>query len=153
MHERLLQQLKAGSFHYVLVAQRFSATTEQTVRYLNSALQAARFYGVELVRFTGGETSAFEARTILKPERLSSAKSGAGSMDESRFLDSILDEEYKNALQEILEACRGLGLRFEWGTVGTSIRVPTPDRAEPLTIGWLFPSGGLGWMGLQSGEA
>jgi hypothetical protein len=148
--EQITHQLNTGGFHYVLVAQRFTLTTEQTVRYLNSAMQAARFYAVELVRFTGADVTAFEARTVLKPERAVGSKAAVGSIDESRFLEGILDDTYREALRELLEACRGLGLRFEWGTVGTSIRLPTTDRSEPLTIAWLFPSGGSGWMGLSN---
>lgn len=148
--EKISHQLKAGSFHYVLVAQRFTETTERTVRYLNTAMQAARFYAVELVRFTGGNIAAFEARTVLKPERATIAKNASGSMDEWRFLEAINDESYREALRGLLEACHGFGLRFEWGTVGVSIRLLTPDRAEPLTIAWLFPAGGIGWMGLSN---
>ena len=37
---------------------------------------------------------------------------------------------------------------MEWGSAGVSIRIATPDRPEPLTIGWIFPPGRLGWMNL-----
>lgn len=58
------------------------------------------------------------------------------------------DELYGDALRELLEACRGQGLRFRWGTAGVSIRVQTADRAEPLSIAWVFPSD-RGWYGLR----
>ena len=34
-------------------------------------------------------------------------------------------------------------------SVGASIRVPTPDTPEPLSIGWVFPPGRSGWIGLK----
>jgi len=37
---------------------------------------------------------------------------------------------------------------FEWGSVGGSIRLYTPDRREPLTVAWVFPAH-TGWSGLR----
>jgi hypothetical protein len=48
----------------------------------------------------------------------------------------------------LFAAARSAGLVFEWGTVGSSIRLYTPDRAEPLTVAWVFPGQG-GWYGLR----
>ncbi len=148
LRDQLVQQLRNGSFHYVVVAQRFAPTIERTVEYLNATMQGAQFYAVELVKFLADRLAAFESRTVLKPERRK-VPDGASTVDEERFLAAIGDDRYRQALRELLEACRGLDLRFGWGTVGTSIRVPTRDRAESLTIGWLFPGGGRGWMGLS----
>jgi hypothetical protein len=63
-------------------------------------------------------------------------------------LEQIENGAYREALQELLEVCRGLGLRFSWGTAGTSIRVPISSRKNPLSVAWLFPPGVSGWMGL-----
>jgi hypothetical protein len=149
LRDRLCRQLESGAFHYVLVAQRFTNTIERTVDYLNSAMSAARAYAVELVRFQGDSMAAFESRTVLKPTR--ATRPGAPSptyIDEGKLFDAIGDEEYRTTLREFLETCRGLGFRFEWGAAGVSVRAPTPDRPEPLTIAWLFPPGRSGWMGL-----
>jgi hypothetical protein len=78
--------------------------------------------------------SAFESRTILKP----SPPSPTRSIDESDFLERIDAEDYRAALERIFHACRGLGLRLNWGAVGTSIRVITP-HSGPVTVGWVFP--------------
>lgn len=149
LHEQLLRQLMKGSFHYVVVAQRFTPTVERTVEYLNVAMQDARFYAVELVKFSADELSAFESRTVLKPGRRSPNGGPTIPIDETRFLQGEKDDRYRGVLRELLEACRGQKLRFDWGSVGTSIRLPTADRTEPLTIGWLFPSGARGWYGLS----
>lgn len=145
--DRLVQQLSSGGFHYVVVAQRFTTTMEQMVEYLNATMSAARFYAVELVRFAADGISAFESRTVLKP-LLQSPESERVVKNEVRFLEQIEDDTYREALQELLEVCRGLGLRFSWGTAGTSIRLPVPGRPQPLSIAWLFPPGVSGWMGL-----
>ena len=70
-------------------------------------------------------------------------------VDEETFLASIDDPAYREALRKFLEFCRGLGLRFEWGTAGTSTRIKTIDQAEPVSIGWLFPAQGSYWQGLS----
>jgi hypothetical protein len=146
--ERVTQALTNGAFHYLVVAQRFTRPPLRTIEYLNKAMPAARFYAVELVRFGDAALSAFESRTVLKPQSSGGTRPPVRTTDEDRFLASVVDELYREALRELLEVCRGLSLRFEWGTMGTSIRLPTADRAEPLSIGWLFPSV-AGWMGLR----
>ncbi|HEX8681409.1 MAG TPA: hypothetical protein VF707_03795 [Ardenticatenaceae bacterium] len=146
LRERLSRQLEAGAFHYVVVAQSFRHTMERTVEYMNAVMPAARFYVVELVRFDADGFSAFESRTILKPSVTNGGRPPIVGPD---HLEGIEDVAYRVALQELLDLCRGLGLRFEWGPSGTSIRLRTPDRPEPLTIAWLFPNR-RGWMGLQN---
>lgn len=145
--DQLTQRLDSGAFHYVVVAQRFTPTMEQTVEYLNATMSKARFYAVELMRFAADDLSAFESRTVLKPVSQSSG-SPRVTTDETRFLEQIDDNAYREALQEILEVCRRLSLRFSWGTAGTSIRLLSPHQSRLLSIAWLFPSGVSGWMGL-----
>lgn len=120
---------------------------ERTVEYLNATMSRARFYAVELVRFAADGHSAFESRTVLKPASQRSA-SPREVTDETQFLEQIDDDAYGEALQEVLEGCRGLSLRFSWGTARTSIRLLSTHQSKPLSIAWLFPPGVSGWMGL-----
>lgn len=147
-HERLSQQLNNGGFHYVVVAQRFTDIMERTVEYLNAAMSAARFYAVELVRFAADGISAFESRTVLRPEPRTTSPERT-VMNEARFLEQVEDDDYRKALQELLEVCRGLGLRLAWGTAGTSIRLQVPGDQKLVSVAWLFPPGVSGWMGLR----
>ena len=77
LRDKLSKQLETGSFHYVLVAQRFTNTVERTAEYLNNVMSGARVYAVELVRFQGDSVAAFESRTVVKPSR--SARSATRS--------------------------------------------------------------------------
>lgn len=146
--ERLTEQLTTGAFHYVVVAQRFTPTMEQTVEYLNATMSAARFYAVELVRFTADGISAFETRTVLKPEVRGSEAKRREYANEAQFLEQIRDDTYRQALQELLEVCHGLGLRIPQFTRGPSIRLPVPGSSTLVSIMWIFPPGVSGWMGL-----
>ncbi len=147
LQERLTEQLRSGALHYVVVAQSFLPTMERTVAYMNATMLGARFYAVELVRFAANNLSAFEARTLLKPSAGAVAPPRT-LLNETQFLERVADAHYRDVLRRLLEHCRNLGLRFEWGTAGVSIRLRTADRPEPVTIAWLFPPGASGWMGL-----
>ena len=148
LRESLTKQLQSGALHYVLMAQRFTDTISTTTEYLNTITPTVNFWGVELVRFTGEAISAFESRTVLRPPRRSPPGTGTPT-DETQLLAQVQEGSYRECLTDILAACRGLGLRLNWGSAGTSIRVPVPEMPGPLTIAWLFPPGKSGWMGLQ----
>ena len=132
----------------MVVAQRFLPTSERAIAYLNAALSVARFYAVELVRFAADAATAFEARTVLKPSA-ATVSSATSPTTEAVFLANLSDDAYRHALQQVFDACHRLGLRCEWGARGTSIRIQTAERGEPFSIGWLFPPGTIGWMGLS----
>ena len=142
--DRLSKQLADGAFHYVLVAQRFVRTVAKTIEYLNAIRSSARFYAVELVPFTGEGLYAYESRALVLPP----PPPPPGPVDKERFLAQVQDENYRDALRELFEVSHRLGLHFFWGAVGASIRVPTSDRPEPLTIAWVFPPGRAGFQGL-----
>jgi hypothetical protein len=148
-HDKVSKQLQTGYFSYVVVAQRFAPSVERTAQYLNSVMAGAKTYAVELVRFDGNGVTAFETRTVLKPTDSGTSTSAQSFLDEEKFLESLSDEAQRAFLQEFFETCRGLGFRFEWGASGVSIRMPTSDRPEPLTVAWVFQPGRSGWMGLH----
>jgi hypothetical protein len=148
--DRLQAQLRDGSFHYVAVAQHFTLSVLRTLRYLNATMKSARFSAVELVRFSGGDHGAFEARVIaaaeFRPGDKGSAKTALAGADD--LCATITDDEYRHHLQDLFEAlARVDGLTVFWGTTGCSLRVAVPGRG-PLSIGWIFPPGPPRWMGL-----
>lgn len=69
--------------------------------------------------------------------------------DETELLDQFTDDDYRQAIGDLLEFARGQDLPLEWGSVGVSIRIRVPDVSEPLSIGWVFPPGVSGWLGLR----
>ena len=148
--ERLQAQLRDGSFHYVAVAQHFTPSVLRTLRYLNATMKSSRFSAVELVRFSGGDHGAFEARVVaaaeLQPGAKGSAKTALAGANDLCAL--ITDDEYRHHLHDLFDALARLdGLTVFWGTTGCSLRVAVPGRG-PLSIGWIFPPGPPRWMGL-----
>ncbi len=83
---------------------------------------------------------------MIKPDVATSIVSS--TIDEHQFLDKLPPDAYRDALGTLFTHCRRLGLRFELGAKGTSIRVPIAERTEPVSVAWLFPPGIPGRMGL-----
>ena len=44
-------------------------------------------------------------------------------------------------MSELFASIAALGLTLEWGSKGASIRLKSPDREEPISIGWVFLEG------------
>jgi hypothetical protein len=151
--ERLQAQLRDGSFHYVVVAQRFTPSMLHTLQYLNATMKAARFSAVELVRFSGigaPDVLAFEARLVEGTEtsRTVSGTTKNALAGVAAILESVTDDEYRHHLTDFFDALETMpGLAVFWGTTGCSLRVSVPGRS-PLSVGWVFPQGPPRWMGL-----
>ena len=149
--QTLANRLQSGAFYYAVVAQKITNEIQQTIEYLNNSMAAARFFGVEVVKFSGGEETAYEARTVVKPTLKSTSRAirNTGTLvSRSQLLEEITDENYHQVIARILDRFEGLGLRFEWGSAGTSFRYYKPEMHVHLSIGWVFPPGRKGWFGL-----
>jgi hypothetical protein len=146
---RLAEVLAVGDFHYVVAAQRFTPGMRATLDYLNATMRFGRFFLVEIIRLEGAGMVAHAAQVVVGPPRWSaSAKTSASQVDEDSFLNGIQDEAYRDAVHDVLAGTAPLGLVLEWGSGGASIRMATPDRQEPLSIGWLL-SRGAHWYGAR----
>lgn len=51
-------------------------------------------------------------------------------------------------MKNLFATSAALGLTVYWGAKGASIRLPTLDRSEPLSIGWAFLEGDQ-WNGAR----
>ena len=95
---------------------------------------------MELVRFTGANHAAFEARLVAVAEPLKGA-AGTGKIALAGVEDliaTITDDDYRHHLQDLFDVLVSLdGLTVFWGTTGCSLRVAVPNRG-PLSIGWVF---------------
>lgn len=150
---RIAARLADGGFHFVLAAQRITRNSRSTIEYLQQTHSTGSFHAVELVKFADDKraTVAYEGRAVTAPASRPGQRrhpSSAGKGAPEAVLAAVDDVGYREALEEVLEYCRGLQLSFEAGAVGFSIRVGVPDRSEPVSLGWLFPPGASGWMGL-----
>jgi hypothetical protein len=146
-HQRLSDVLSNGDFHLVVAAQRFTPQMIKSLEYLNGVARWGTYHLVQVVHLEGDGTSAYSAQSVASPTRSRRAASEQ-STSETEFLAALAEGPYRDALVDIFSTCRTLGLLFGWGSRGTSIRLATPDRSEPLSIGWAFPEG-RNWYGLR----
>jgi hypothetical protein len=144
--DRLAKVLGDGDFHYVVAAQKFTPQMTQALDYLNTVTRAGHYHLVQMIQFNGPDMTAYAAQSITSPTAPRRAPAGAGA-SEAGFLAALDDDAYRQALSDIFDSCRTLDLTLAWGTKGASIRIATPDRSEPLSIGWIFPAG-ASWSGL-----
>lgn len=138
---RLDRVLTTGDFHFVVAAQRFTEAMKSTVDYLNESTRVGRYYLVELVRLDGPSQKAFAAQVVQKPSTRSSATGVVAQASEDAFLTEIKDLAYREAMSELFASVTALGLTMAWGSKGASIRLRSPDRDEPISVGWVFLEG------------
>ena len=144
--DRLAKVLGDGDFHYVVATQKFTPQMTRSLEYLNAVARAGHYHLVQMIQFNGPDMTAYAAQSITSPAAPRRAAAGAGA-SEASFLAALDDDAYRQALSDIFDSCRALDLTLAWGTKGASIRIATPDRSEPLSIGWIFPAG-ASWLGL-----
>ena len=142
--DRLARVLGDGDFHYVVATQKFTQQMTRTLEYLNAVARAGHYHLVQMIQFRGPDMTAYAAQSIISPTAPRRAPAGAS---EASFLAALDDDAYRQALSDIFDSCQTLDLTLAWGTKGASIRIATPDRSEPLSIGWIFPAG-ASWLGL-----
>lgn len=147
---RLADVLSTGDFHYVVAAQRFTPAMQVSLEYMNATMRFGRFFLVEIVQLEGAELTAHSAQVVAAPSKRAAAATSAshGQTDEATAFAGISDDAYRDALQSLLSTCSALGLEVKWRSVGASIRFVTPDRKQPLSIGWMLPDGSQ-WQGAR----
>ena len=144
--DTLEPQVTHGTMHYLLLAQRFTPPILRTIEYLNEVAKP-RFYAIEVVRFVGDAMEAFESRVVQRPRSNVGGSSGV-AQSELEFLSQFEGSEHADAVNDLVREVQALGYTVFLGTIGVSIRVPVPDRPEPLSVAWLNPPGRSGWLGL-----
>jgi Endonuclease NucS len=147
---RLGEVLATGDFIFVVAAQRFTPAMVGSLDYLNTTMRRGRFYLVEVVHLAGRDLTAHAAQVVAAPPSTTatSANGSSTQANEADFLQHIPAHGHRDALRDVFARCATLGLLIHWGSKGASIRLPTRDRVEPLSVGWAFLEGGQ-WQGAK----
>lgn len=147
---RLGEVLATGDIHFVVAAQRFTPAMKTSLDYLNATMRYGRFYLVEIVQLRGEELVAHAAQVVSAPPRRSSSGSSspAGQADEAAFLSGLANSYYRDAMRDVIAGCTALGVEVKWRSQGASFRITTPDRRQPLSIGWVLPDDSH-WQGAR----
>jgi hypothetical protein len=150
LHDRLADVLANGDFFYVVAAQRFTSTMLKSLEYMNSTMRFGRFFLVEIVQLEGADLTAHAAQVVGAPPKRTGTSGGTPGdrANEATYLAAIGDSTYGSALKDLFATCGALGLTVYWGSKGFSIQIQTPDRNQPLSVGWGLPDGSH-WMGAR----
>jgi hypothetical protein len=148
MMSRLNDVLTQGAFTYVVAAQRFTASMENGVDYLNTTMRTGRFFLLEIVRLEGQDLTAHAAQVVASPYAKATSRSSASATNDSPFTERIADPAFREVMEDLLASAQSLGLVSEFGASGGSFRLRTPDRNEPLSVAWGFRDGGQ-WYGAR----
>lgn len=145
LFERLTEVLQTGDFIFVIAAQRFTESMKNSLDYLNSTMRRGSFYLVEVIQLIGAELIAHAAQVVAAPARGNAARStteGARKrVEEAEYLSNIEDPAYREAVRSLIARCEALGIEVKWRSRGATLRIGTPDRRQPLAIGWMLPEG------------
>ena len=145
LFERLTEVLQTGDFAFFIAAQRFTDSMKNSLDYLNATMRRGRFYLVEVIQLTGAELIAHATQVVAAPARWNAARStteGARKdVEEAEYLSSIGDPAYRDAVRSIIARCETLGIEVKWRSRGAALRIDTPDRRQPLAIGWMLSEG------------
>lgn len=108
-------------------------------------MRRGRFYLVEVIQLTGAELIAHATQVVAAPARGNASRStteaGRKAVEEAEYLSSIEDPDYREAVRSIIARCEALGIEVKWRSKGAALRIDTPDRRQPLAIGWMLPEG------------
>jgi len=89
------------------------------------------------LRSRGLDLTAHAAQVVAAPPPRAVTPSGSSTQsNETGFLAAIPEDGYRDGMADIFAACATLDLAVQWQSKGASIRIQTPDCAEPLSIGW-----------------
>lgn len=145
---RLDRVLDTGDFTFVVAAQRFTDQMHDSARYLNETTRQGRYFLVEIIRLDSADQTAYAAQVVARPSARSASGGPVSKATESEFLAAIGEPAYREAMSELFSTANALGLQIVWYSKGASVRLKSPDRNEPLSVGWLFLEGGQ-WYGAR----
>lgn len=145
---RVDRVLTTGDFHFVVAAQRFTDQMHDSAAYLNEVSRHGRYFLVELIRLDSAGQKAYAAQVVEKPTTRAGSVGPTEKATQTEFLEAIGNPAYRDAMTELFTTVTTLGFQLVWYTKGASIRMPSPDRKEPISIGWVFLDGGQ-WLGAR----
>jgi len=67
----------------------------------------------------------------------------------TEIIESFAEGIERDAVKSVIDLARAAGASFEPGPSGTSIRVRSPRKSQPITIAWIFAPGKPTWLKTQ----
>ena len=140
--------LAAKRLRLLFVADDIPDPLAQVVTFLNAQMRDIEVLAVEIKRFGGKGAQTLVPRVIGRIAAGSPYGPGrpAPRLARESFLDGFEDENVRGVADRLLEAVKDSGGYVYYGTGGVSIRVICEIRRQHVSVAWIYPKQGIGWM-------
>ena len=140
--------LAAKRLRLLFVADDIPDPLAQVVMFLNAQMPGIEVLAVEIKRFHGVSGQTLVPRVIGRTAA-GSARGPSRSVPKltrESFIEGFANEEVRRVATRLLEVGEQSGGYVYYGTGGVSIRVKCSVRKQHVSVAWLYPQPGMGWM-------
>ena len=142
--EEVSTNLAAKRLRLLFVADAIPDPLARVVAFLNAQMPGIEVLAVEIKRFQGESAQTLVPRVIGRTS--ASPGRSAPKLTRVSFLEGFASEEVRGVADRLLEAAEQSGGYVYYGTGGVSIRVNCSVRRQHVSVAWLYPQPGIGWM-------
>ena len=140
--------LAAKRLRLLFVADDIPDPLERVVEFLNAQMPGIEVLAVEIKQFHGKS-----ARTLVPRVMGRTANTRAYGQGRSRekitrdsFLEGFATAEARSVAENLLDVVKESGGDVRWRTTGVSVRIKCPVWSKRISLAWLYPQPGRGWM-------
>ena len=146
--DQVSTNLAAKRLRLLFVADDIPDPLAEVVTFLNAQMPKIEVLAVEIKRFYGETTQTLVPRVIGRGAAGSSRIPGrtGPKLTREAFLEGFESKEASDVANRLLETAEQSGGYVYNGTGGVSIRVKCSVRRQHVSVAWLYPQSGMGWM-------
>ena len=144
--QHVATNLTVGRLRLLFVADEIPDPLERVVEFLNAQMPNIEVLAVEIKQFRSQSTQTLVPRVLGRIAKASTHGGPRLRLSRESFLAGFSTDEARNAAVRLLDVGRESGAAFEWGPSGVSIRGRCSRWDQPVTVAWLYPWRGKGWM-------
>ena len=150
--DRVSTNLAAKRLRLLFVADEIPDPLARVVEFLNAQMPNIEVLAVEIKRFVNGNNKTLVPKVIGR----TMAKTVRSRLTQESFLAGFENNQARDLARRLLEVAKKHGADLYFGTTGMSIRARSVSWPNSLSIAWLYPHDGAGWMSTRDfsfGEA
>ena len=146
--EAVSTNLAAKRLRLLFVADDIPDPLARVVEFLNAQMPVIEVLAVEIKRFHGKSTQTLVPRVIGRTSAapVRRRRQPRQPLTRESFLEGFEREQVRAVAERLLDTASQSGGIIFYGLTGVSIRAKCSAWREPLSLAWLYPQTGTGWM-------
>ena len=144
--DNVATNLAAKRLRLLFVADYIPDPLAQVVSFLNAQMPNIEVLAVEVKRFHGELSQTLVPRVIGRTPVVRRTSAATQKLNRDTFLESFASADAQNLAGRLLDVAEQPSCYVYYGTSGVSIRVICPIWRWHLSVAWLYPRQGTGWM-------